>query len=120
MPSLLKGKNKTCSQMAGNFLSYLSGINPPLSLHLASNLPLLSMLITVFKLDTGLWSPGKRREVERAGGGGVGRATRESGECPRYHFEGSAAKAFKPNPKRERLPQMSHGADLETRLRKLL
>ena len=120
MPSLLKGKNKTCSQMAGNFLSYLSGINPPLSLHLASNLPLLSMLITVFKLDTGLWSPGKRREVERAGGGGVGRAARESGECPRYHFEGSAAKAFKPNPKRERLPQMSHGADLETRLRKLL
>ena len=45
--------------MAGSFLSYLFRINSALSLRLASNLPLLSMLITVFKLDTGLRSPGK-------------------------------------------------------------
>ena len=46
--------------------------------------------------------------------GGVGRGV------SMMPFEDPAAKAFKPDPKRERLPQVSHGADLEKRLRNLL
>ena len=56
------------------------------------------MLITVFKLDTGVWSPGKRRELERAERGGAGLLGKVRRGVPTKPLGDPAARAFKPAP----------------------